>query len=151
MLAGEEFATAVLAHGSWAGGSVGFGCRHLGEEALKGRRKVLKTRVQRKAKQPNQIYYIGRIHRCKEVKREKKKSRRGNITRLKKKKTEATTYFGCTVAPGDSCGVPSHAVLPSDASPASSVPPRWDDPGTAERHRNPVHCQTGACGCHRTR
>jgi hypothetical protein len=82
VLAGEEFATAVLAHGSRAGGAVGFGCRHLGEEALKRRRKVLKPRVQRKTKKPNQIYYTGRrIHRCKEVTRkrekEKKKADRG--------------------------------------------------------------------------
>jgi hypothetical protein len=60
VLTGEEFATAVLTHSSWAGGAVGFGCRHLGEEALKGRRKVLKPRVQKKNEEakPNILHRL---------------------------------------------------------------------------------------------
>jgi hypothetical protein len=42
VLAGEELAAAVFAHGSWAGGTIGFACGHFGEEALKGRRKSIK-------------------------------------------------------------------------------------------------------------
>jgi hypothetical protein len=34
-------------------------------------------------------------------------------------------YFDCTAAPGDSCGAPSRAALPSSSSPASPARPRW--------------------------
>lgn len=67
-------------------------------------------------------------------------------TRVKiSKKTDATTYFGCTVAPDDSCGAPARVVLPSDALPASSALPRWGDSGNAGLHSIP-----GRWGC-RTR
>lgn len=50
--------------------------------------------------------------------------------------TNATTYFGCTAAPDDSCGVPFPAVPPSDALPASSALLHWGDFGTVGRHKS---------------
>ena len=61
-------------------------------------------------------------------------------------KDDATTYFGCTVAPDDSCGAPSHAVPPSDALLASRVPLHPGDPGIAGRRKSPAHWDWGAYG-----
>jgi hypothetical protein len=154
VLAGEELAAAVFAHGSWAGGTIGFACGHFGEEALKGRRKRIKTPCSQETTK-SQTKYITQGRQDIDEYEKKKPTGEYNEAPEKKKQwkrnQDATTYFGCTVVPGDSCGVPSHAVPPSDASPASFVPPRWDDPGIAARRRSPGHCRTGASASHRTR
>lgn len=66
-------------------------------------------------------------------------------------KTNATTYFGCTVAPGDSCGAPFHAVPPSDALLASCALLHLGVPGNAGRHRTPEGWDSGASWLRRSR
>lgn len=66
-------------------------------------------------------------------------------------KDNATTYFGCTAALGDSCGAPSHAVLPSDALPASSVPLHSGDSGNVGQRKSLGRCRQGASVNHRSR
>ena len=76
--------------------------------------------------------------------KKKKKRPRGILTKKEGEKrgrfknADATTYFGCTAAPDDSCGAPSHAALPSDVLPASSAPLHWGGFETAARHNIPV-------------
>jgi hypothetical protein len=44
VLTGEKIAATVFAHGRWAGGAIGFGSGHFGEEAF---REILKIRSHR--------------------------------------------------------------------------------------------------------
>lgn len=168
MLTVQEAAVVFFTHSSRAEGAIGFACRHFGEEAFGKRRRIKIPSFQDKnAKQKecniiHQKKVARRIHidaarrsmtgKCGtmtgeySVKRdEETREDEGRIR--ERKKTHATTYFGCTAAPGDSCGAPALVVLPSDVSPASFDPPHSSDPGNAGRHRSLGRYRTGALGC----
>jgi hypothetical protein len=56
VLASQEVSATVFAHGSWAEGSIGFVCRHLGEEAFGERRSRIKNRAFKRTCQTNILY-----------------------------------------------------------------------------------------------
>ena len=64
---------------------------------------------------------------------------------MKFKKATLVTYFGCTAAPGDSCGAPFRAGLPFDVLPASCAQSHLGGLETVGRHRSLGDWQRGGC------